>query len=54
MWLRNSYLFTESRKVCGVVLDRTINFELSYSEARSLRDLKTIKDIPLSTKIFPI
>ena len=36
-------LFTESRKVYEVILDREINFELRYSEARPLRDLKTIK-----------
>ena len=35
--------FTESRKVYEVVLDRAINFELRYSGARPLRDLKTIK-----------
>ena len=43
VWFWNSYLFTESRKVCGKVLDRTRNFELRYSGARPLRDLKTIK-----------
>ena len=36
-------LFTESRKVSEVVLDRAINFELRYSRARPLRDLKTIE-----------
>ena len=36
-------LFTESRKVYEVVLDRAINFELRYSGARPLRDLKTTK-----------
>ena len=36
-------LFTESRKVYEVVLDRAINFELRYSGVRPLRDLKTIK-----------
>ena len=36
-------IFTESRKVYEEVLDRTINFELRYSGARPLRDLKTIK-----------
>ena len=47
-------LFTQSGEV---VLDRAINFELRYSGARPLRDLKTIKaslDMTLSTKIFPI
>ena len=34
-------LFTESRKVYEVVLDRAMNFELRYSGARPLRDLKT-------------
>ena len=36
-------LFTESRRVYEVVLDRAINFELRYSGTRPLRDLKTIK-----------
>ena len=36
-------LFTESGKVYEVILDRAINFELRYSGARPLRDLKTIK-----------
>ena len=36
-------LFTESRKVYEVVLDRAINFELRYSGARPLRNLNTIK-----------
>ena len=45
-------LFTQSRKVYEVVLDRAINFEFRYSGARPLRDLKT--STQLSTKIFPI
>ena len=52
-----SRLLTESLKVYEVVLDRSINFELRYSGARPLRDLKTIKgylDNMLSSKIFPI
>ena len=35
-------LFTESRKVYGIVSDRHINIELRYSGAGPLRDLKTI------------
>ena len=35
-------LFTESRKVYEVVLDRAINFELRYSGARPIRDFKII------------
>ena len=35
-------LFTESGKVYEVISDRAINFELRYSGARPLRDLKTI------------
>ena len=48
-------LLTESLKVYEVVLDRSINFELRYSGARPLRDLKTIKgylDNMLSSKLF--
>ena len=50
-------LFTESRKVYEVVLDRAINFELRYSGARPLRDLKTIlmvfqRDIQKALKGF--
>ena len=36
-------LFTESRKLYEVVLDRAINFELRYSRARPLRGLKTLR-----------
>ena len=36
------YLFTESRKVYEVVLDRAINFELRYSGTRQLRCFDTV------------
>ena len=36
-------LFTESRKVYEVLSDRAINFELRYSGASPLKDLKTIE-----------
>ena len=45
-------IFTESRKVYEVVLDRTINFELRYSGARPLRDLKTIKAFWISRRLL--
>ena len=36
-------LFTESPKVYEVVLDGAINFELRYSGARPLRDLRPLR-----------
>ena len=41
-------LWSQGRKVYEVVLDRAIDFVLRYSEARPLRDLKTIKAFWLS------